>query len=207
MTDPSCKIAVQLAVVLAAPVVAALVISLAVAAVTRKRKPKQSTFIYCGCGNELCSSGSFISDTYDERGDNHVRYKCSTCGEETDYNFDIAPVPISWAEINKPSRPAPSAEKAQPTVDEALATVGECFNPDDPAEVVILAAEVRRLRNRAEKAEAAEKALREALGKIADLEDKTPYASDHSPGEKALKNCGNIARAALLAHEALHFQA
>ncbi len=60
-------------------------------------KSPQLTFIYCSnCRNELCSSNSFISDTYDENGDNHVLYKCSSCGEEYDYNFDIAPVPVNW---------------------------------------------------------------------------------------------------------------
>lgn len=62
-------------------------------------EPEQITFIYCKCGNEMCSDGSFISDTYDDNGDNHVLYKCKKCGKETDYNFDIAPVPISWEEI------------------------------------------------------------------------------------------------------------
>ena len=56
---------------------------------------KQSTFIYCTCGNELCGSGSFVSDTYDNN-DNHVKYKCSSCGKESDYNFDIAPFPVNW---------------------------------------------------------------------------------------------------------------
>lgn len=46
-------------------------------------KPKQHTFIYCDCGNEMCSDGSFISDTYDENGDNHVFYKCKKCGLRT----------------------------------------------------------------------------------------------------------------------------
>lgn len=65
----------------------------------RKLNPKQCTFIYCKCGNEMVSDGSFVSDTYDENGDNHVRYKCKQCGKESDYNFDIAPMPINWREL------------------------------------------------------------------------------------------------------------
>lgn len=65
-----------------------------------RKKPSQVTFIYCSkCGNEMCSDGSFISDTYDENDDNHVRYKCKKCGEKYDYNFDIAVVPISWDQL------------------------------------------------------------------------------------------------------------
>ena len=63
------------------------------------KKPVQRTFIDCSCGNELCSSRSFVSDTLDKNGDNHVLYKCSMCGAESDYNFDIAPVPINWKRI------------------------------------------------------------------------------------------------------------
>ncbi|MFW6219612.1 MAG: hypothetical protein ACOC33_02085 [bacterium] len=47
----------------------------------------------------LCSDGSFISDTYDEHGDNHVLYKCKKCGTESDFNFDIAPIPINWNDL------------------------------------------------------------------------------------------------------------
>jgi transcription elongation factor Elf1 len=61
----------------------------------------QTTFINCRqCNNELCSSDSFISDTYDDNNDNHVLYKCSNCGLDADYNFDIAPVPINWLDLN-----------------------------------------------------------------------------------------------------------
>jgi len=60
---------------------------------------EQSTYIYCKCGNEMCSDGSFLSDTYDENGDNHVKYKCEKCGLKSDYNFDIAPLPINWDEM------------------------------------------------------------------------------------------------------------
>jgi RNase P subunit RPR2 len=62
---------------------------------------KQNTSIYCSCGNELCSSDSFVSDTYDEHGDNHVLYRCTKCGKESDFNFDIAPVPVSWGQLSK----------------------------------------------------------------------------------------------------------
>ena len=64
------------------------------------KKPEQYTFIYCEkCDNELCSSDSFVSDTYDDEGNNHVLYRCSKCNHECDYNFDIAPVPIKWSEL------------------------------------------------------------------------------------------------------------
>ena len=59
----------------------------------KPRQPKQTTFCYCSCGNELCSSGSFVSDTYDERGRNDVHYRCSQCGREHHFDFD-APVPL-----------------------------------------------------------------------------------------------------------------
>ena len=62
-------------------------------------KKEQTTFIYCKCKNEMCSDGSFISDDYDDNGNNHVRYKCKKCGIESDFNFDIAPVPINWKEL------------------------------------------------------------------------------------------------------------
>lgn len=62
-------------------------------------KQKQTTFIYCKCGNEMCSDGSFVSDTYDENGSNHVRYKCKKCGEESDYNFDICMLPVNWNKL------------------------------------------------------------------------------------------------------------
>jgi uncharacterized Zn finger protein len=62
-------------------------------------KVVQRTFVYCDCGNELIASKSFVSDTYDENGDNHVLYKCTQCGQEQDWNFDIAPVPINWSKL------------------------------------------------------------------------------------------------------------
>jgi RNase P subunit RPR2 len=71
-----------------------------------KLKGKRTLFIYCenGCGNELCSSGSFVSDTYDENGENHVRYRCSKCGHESDYNFDLCMLPINWKELTELSK-------------------------------------------------------------------------------------------------------
>jgi len=61
-------------------------------------KKGQTCFIYCDCGNELISS-SFVEDIVDNDGNNHVKYVCVKCGEFHDYNFDIAPVPISWKEL------------------------------------------------------------------------------------------------------------
>jgi hypothetical protein len=63
------------------------------------RTKLQGVFVYCKCGNEMCGDGSFVSDDYDKFGNNHVIYKCKKCGLESDYNFDIAPVPISWKDI------------------------------------------------------------------------------------------------------------
>jgi hypothetical protein len=61
------------------------------------------TVIQCDqCGNNLVVGNSFVSDT-DENGENHVRYKCEICGTEHDYNFDIAPVPVSWKSIREQS--------------------------------------------------------------------------------------------------------
>ena len=59
-----------------------------------KKNRKQFTFIYCDCGNELCSTDSFISDI-----DGIVSYKCSKCGKESRYYFDIAPVPVRVQEV------------------------------------------------------------------------------------------------------------
>lgn len=67
--------------------------------ISRKPKPSQLLFLYCECGNELCSDGSFISDTQDDNDDNHVTYKCKSCGLESDWNFDIAPFPVNWEEL------------------------------------------------------------------------------------------------------------
>lgn len=68
-------------------------------AAVMSRSPRQTTFIYCECGNELCSSDSFVRQFDDEHGDNHTEYKCSKCGKHSDFNFGIAPVPISWEEL------------------------------------------------------------------------------------------------------------
>lgn len=46
----------------------------------------QTTFCWCDCGNELCST-SFVSDT------DIVLYKCTRCGKESRWLFD-APCPI-----------------------------------------------------------------------------------------------------------------
>ena len=47
------------------------------------------TFLKCDCGNELITSGSFISDN-----DEGVRYKCTDCKMESLWDFDRAPVAI-----------------------------------------------------------------------------------------------------------------
>jgi len=52
------------------------------------REPEQTTWCWCECGAELCSTESFVSD--DGRG---VCYACSSCGKESWWNFDF-PVPI-----------------------------------------------------------------------------------------------------------------
>jgi RNase P subunit RPR2 len=63
-------------------------------------KKKQTLSIFCTkCNNDLCLDDSFISDTYDKNDDNHVKYKCQKCGQNADFNFDIAPVPINWNEL------------------------------------------------------------------------------------------------------------
>jgi hypothetical protein len=65
--------------------------------VFKKKKDRTNCSIRCeSCGNELTDDDSFISDTYDKNGDNHVKYKCQKCGLKSDYNFDLAPVPVNW---------------------------------------------------------------------------------------------------------------
>jgi hypothetical protein len=56
-------------------------------------KPKEFNSVYCSCGNDLVTDGSFVSDTIEPDG-NHVRYCCAKCGIESDWDFDIAPVPL-----------------------------------------------------------------------------------------------------------------
>ena len=52
----------------------------------------QTTFAWCFCGNELCSSNSFIEDS------DAVYYRCSKCLTKSKWNFD-APAPILlWQE-------------------------------------------------------------------------------------------------------------
>lgn len=53
----------------------------------------QTTFIWCECGNELCSSNSHTGS-----GDINIQsgmefYKCSQCGDESRWMFD-SPVPF-----------------------------------------------------------------------------------------------------------------
>lgn len=55
----------------------------------------QKTFIWCECGNELCSTNSWLeyeSKEIVEKIDVEV-YKCSKCGEISKWDFG-APVPI-----------------------------------------------------------------------------------------------------------------
>jgi len=60
---------------------------------------EQTLFIYCSkCGNELFASGSFISD--DENG---VKYKCTDCGWESVWNFDLFPIPVEMVDGKYPS--------------------------------------------------------------------------------------------------------
>jgi hypothetical protein len=61
---------------------------------------EQKLFLYCDCGNELISSDSFFSDMYDKDWNNHVIFKCSKCGKELDFNFDV-PVPVRWPDDGK----------------------------------------------------------------------------------------------------------
>jgi len=60
---------------------------------------KQTCFIYCRCGNELASDEkAFISDE-GEGGENAVKYKCSRCGKESSWNFDLLPIPVRTERI------------------------------------------------------------------------------------------------------------
>lgn len=62
-------------------------------------KSEQRTFCYCSsCNSELISSDSFIVDTYVNNA-NVVHYNCKACGKDSYYNFDIAPMPIPYSEI------------------------------------------------------------------------------------------------------------
>lgn len=47
------------------------------------------TFLKCNCGNELTTSGSFVSDTTEV-----VTYQCTDCKEISLWDFDSAPVAI-----------------------------------------------------------------------------------------------------------------
>jgi len=55
-----------------------------------KNKNKQSCFCYCPeCNNELCGTNSFVSDV-----NGIVTYECSKCEVVSQFNFNVAPVPI-----------------------------------------------------------------------------------------------------------------
>lgn len=69
-----------------------------------KMNRKQTLFLKCRkCGNELISSGSFVSD--DEYG---VKYKCTDCSTESVWNFDLFPIPV---EITLGKYPSPKEMK------------------------------------------------------------------------------------------------
>lgn len=50
---------------------------------------RPTLYIKCDCGNELTTSGSFVSDN--EQG---VTYRCTDCKSYSLWDFDIAPVPV-----------------------------------------------------------------------------------------------------------------
>jgi len=55
-----------------------------------KNKNKQSCFCYClECNNELCGTNSFVSDF-----NGIVTYECSKCEVVSQFDFNVAPVPI-----------------------------------------------------------------------------------------------------------------
>lgn len=57
--------------------------------ISRFKKPKQYTFVYCPkCNNELVSNGRFIEDN-----DGIVKYRCSRCGNVSFWDFAHFPVP------------------------------------------------------------------------------------------------------------------
>lgn len=56
---------------------------------SKRRKYKQTCFVYCPkCRNELVSSNSFIEDK-----DGIVKYKCDKCGNISFWDFIHYPVP------------------------------------------------------------------------------------------------------------------
>ena len=57
----------------------------------KQLKKGQTCFVYCDCGNELISSNSLLKDT------DFVYFKCSKCGEESKWDFDV-PCPIKIKE-------------------------------------------------------------------------------------------------------------
>jgi hypothetical protein len=55
----------------------------------RRKKPKQTCFVYCPrCHNELVSSNSFVEDK-----DGIVKYECDKCGKISFWDFIHYPVP------------------------------------------------------------------------------------------------------------------
>jgi len=61
-------------------------------------KKNQKTFVHCTCGNELASTGSFISDDKDG-----VRYQCTQCNRVSLWNFDLCPAPVDITDGKLPS--------------------------------------------------------------------------------------------------------
>jgi len=53
----------------------------------RTKKPRQRTHVWCDCGLELISSGSFALD------EEYVVYDCVWCGARSRWDFDW-PVPM-----------------------------------------------------------------------------------------------------------------
>lgn len=54
----------------------------------------QKTFCWCDCGNELCSSNSYVDLMNDIN--RYEYYKCSKCGQDSKWDFDcIVPIRIN----------------------------------------------------------------------------------------------------------------
>jgi hypothetical protein len=66
--------------------------------VDEKWAEKQTLFLRCKCGNELTSTGSFVSDTEDG-----VKYECTDCFRTSIWNFDLFPIPVEITDGKYPS--------------------------------------------------------------------------------------------------------
>ena len=69
----------------------------------KNKQPKQTTFCYCSCENELIADNSLVRDIYIkykkkcgqcEYERNVVHFHCKKCGQDSYFDFDF-PVPIS----------------------------------------------------------------------------------------------------------------